>query len=126
METYTPKENSNKNYDDSDLTTLRYISLLPSAYKIFAKCLAKRLILTVIDNAVNFWQRAYITERDRQDLIFCLKSAIDDSRHTSSKIYALFVNFRDAFGSLNHRYLIQTLLEANINEEYCLLIADIY
>ena len=48
------------------------------------------------------------------------------TRHTISKFYALFIDFRDAFGSLNQSYLIRALLDANVNEEYCLIIADIY
>ena len=51
-----------KNYKENDLSTLRDISLLPTAYKIFAKCLVNRLLPIVVDTAVHFWQRAYIKE----------------------------------------------------------------
>ena len=115
-----------KNYKENDLSTLRDISLLPTAYKIFAKCLVNRLLPIVVDTAVHFWQRAYIKERDRQELILCSKTALDDFKHRSSKFYALFVDFRDAFGSLDQSYLIRTLLEVGINKNYCKLIADIY
>ena len=42
------------------------------------------------------------------------------------KFYTIFVDFRDAFGSLHQVYLIKTLLESGTEKEYCLLNADIY
>ena len=81
-----------KNYKENDLSTLRDISLPPTAYKIFVKCLVNRLLLIVVDRAVHFWQHTYIKERDRQELIFCLKTAIDDFKHRSSKFYILSVD----------------------------------
>ena len=101
------------------MTTPRDISLLPTVHKIFAKCLTKRTLPTVVDTAINFWQRAYIKNRDRQELIFCLKTAIDDFKHISSKFYTLFIDFRDAFGSLDQRYLIRTLLESGVLQNHC-------
>ena len=80
----------------------------------------------IINTSVRFWQRAYIKERDRQELIFLLKIAIDDFRHISSKFYTIFVDFCDAFGSLNQDYLIRTLLNSDIAKGYCEIIADIY
>ena len=54
-------------------------------------------------------------ERGRQELSFCLKTAIDDFKHLSTKFYAIFVDFRDAFGSLDQVCLIKTLLESGKN-----------
>ena len=62
------RRNPKKNYDPNDLTTLRDISLLPTIYKIFAKCLVNRILPKLIGSAVQFWQRAYIRDRDRQEL----------------------------------------------------------
>ena len=95
-----------KNYDPEDLTTLRDISLLPCLYKVFIKGIVERVKSRIIENTVGYWQRAYISNRDRQDLIFCLKTAINDFPHSSSKFYTLFVDFRDAFGSSSQEYLI--------------------
>ena len=79
-----------------------------------------------MNSAIGFWQRAYVKERDRQELIFCLKTAIDDFKHISSKFFAVFVDFRDAFGSLSQSYMIQALLESGIAKQYCEIVADIY
>ena len=120
------RRNPKKNYKPEDLTTLRDISLLPTIYKIFAKCLCNRILPNVVGSAINFWQRAYIKKRDRQELIFLMQTAIDDFKHISSRFYAIFVDFRDAFGSLDQGYLIRALLESGVHQLYCELIADIY
>ena len=115
-----------KNYDPDDLSTLRDISLLPCLYKLFIKCLLERIKSTVINMSISYWQRAYIAKRDRQELIICMKTAIDDFKHRRSKFYACFIDFKDAFGSLDHRFLITSLLKSGIEHTYCRIIADIY
>ena len=55
-----------------------------------------------------------------------MQTATDDFKHISSHFYTLFVDFRDAFGSIDQRYLIRTLLDSGIEKLYCELIADIY
>ena len=118
----TPK----KNYSENDLTSLRDISLLPCLYKLFMKCLVSRIKHRVMNNIVGYWQRAYLPSRDRQELIFCLKTALDDFRHISSPFYGLFIDFRDAFGSIKQEVMIQDLIDAGIEKPYCSIIADIY
>ena len=47
-----------------------------------------------------------------------MKTAIDDFRHTSCRFYAIFVDFRDAFGSIDQEYLIRILLDSGIEKYY--------
>ena len=54
------------------------------------------------------------------------QTAKDDFRRESSKVYALFIDFRDAFGSLKQSHMIKRLVECGIEETYCRIIADIY
>ena len=110
----TPK----KNYDSNDLTTLRDISLLPTIYKVFAKCLVNRILPKLIGSAVQFWQRAHMKDRYLQELIFLMKTAIDDFRHKSSRFYAIFVDFRNTFGSLDQECLIRSLLDSGIEKNH--------
>ena len=65
-------------------------------------------------------------KRGCEDLIFCLKTAIDDFRRQSSKFYALFIGFRDAVSSLKQSHMIKRLAECRTEETYCRIIADIY
>ena len=115
-----------KDYDLDDLSMLRDISLLPCLYKLFIKCLLERIKSTVINNSISYWQRAYMEKRDCQEQIFCMKTATDDFKHRSSTFYASFIDFKDAFGSLDHRFLIYSLPESGIEHTYCRIIADIY
>ena len=114
-----------KNYDPLDLSTLRDISLMLILYKIFVKCLCIRLLPYITDK-VSFWQRAYMSSRSRQDLIFMLKTFIDDFKHKTNTLLIAFIDFADAFGSLNHTYMFETLQLFNIPNSYCMVIEDIY
>ena len=55
-----------------------------------------------------------------QELIFTLKSAIDDFRHMSTKFYLIFIDFADAlpFGRVNHTFMFETLRVFNIPDIY--------
>ena len=103
-----------KNCTENHLTTLRDISLLPCIYKLFMKAIVNRILPRERENILGYWQRAYLEKRDRQDLIFCLKTAVDDFRHKSSKFYALFIDFRDAFGSLKQSHMIKRLVNVEL------------
>ena len=114
-----------KSFLENDLSTLRDISLLPTCYKILSKALCGRITIYIM-NEIAFWQRAFLSQRDRQELIFTLKAAIDDFRHLSTKLTVVFIDFADAFGSVNHKFIFETLENFNIPLKYCCLIEDIY
>ena len=114
-----------KNFTINDLSTLRDISLIPVAYKIMSKAICER-IKPFIEPVIAFWQRAFLTKRDRQELIFTLKTAIDDFRHLSKKFFLVFVDFADAFGSVRHDFMFSTLNDFHIPMQYCCLIEDLY
>ena len=116
-----PKKNFNKN----DLSTLRDISLLPTSYKVFSRCLCNRLI-EFISNEISSWQRAYLEKHVRQELIFSLITKIDDLKHLSTKMYVTFIDFADVFGSVSHEFIFDSLKSFNIPETYYTLIKDIY
>ena len=114
-----------KNFQQQDLTTLRDICLSSVIYKIFSRCIIQR-ILPLIEPKIEFWQRAFLQGRNRQDLIFSLKTALDDFKHISTKLHVLFIDFADAYGSIKHDKMIQTLSEYDIPATYCKIIKNIY
>ena len=114
-----------KDFNEADLSTLRDISLLPTVYKIFSKAICQRLLPYVSDR-IPFWQRAYLQKRDRQELIFSLKTAIDDFKRLSTKFYVVFIDFADAFGSVNHEYMFETLQDLGIPYPLLCIIEDTY
>ena len=102
-----------KNFDPQDLSTMRDISLLPVSYKILSKAICKRITPFFV-HIIAFWQRAFLVKRDRQELIYSLKTAIDDFRHLSTKFHVVFIDFADAFGSVKHEYIFSTLKEYGV------------
>ena len=114
-----------KNFNRNDSSTLRDISLLPTLYKVFSRCLCNRLI-EFISNELSFSQRVYLEKRDRQELLFNLITEIDDLKHLNTKMYVTFIDFADAYGSVSHEFIIDSLERFNITETYCTLIKDLY
>ena len=52
---------------------------------------------------------SFLNKRDRKVLIYTLKTEIDDFKHLSTKFYAVFIDFADAFGSMKHDFIFQIL-----------------
>ena len=48
-------------------------------------------------NDIVFWQGPFLYQRDRQELIFTLKAAIDDFRNLSNKLTVVFIDFAEVF-----------------------------
>ena len=44
-----------------------------------------------------------------QEHVFCLKNSITDFRHQSGKLYIVFLDLADAFGSINHEMMVDDL-----------------
>ena len=93
--------------------------------KVFSRCLCNRLI-EFISNEISFWQGAYLEKRDRQEFIFNLITETDNLKYLSTKIYVTFTDFADAFGSVSHEFIFDSLEKFNIPETYCPLIKDLY
>ena len=58
--------------------------------------------------------------------VFCLKTAIDDFKHKSTRYYAVFLDIQYVFGSLPHNIMIEALDEINLPKPYINIIKDIY
>ncbi len=110
-----------------DPSTWRDISLLPSVYKVFMKCLLSRILPWLVDAGIlSNKQKAYIERQGMNEHFFCLKTAIDDFKHESDKLYIVFLDFRDAFGALPHRVMIDALEEIQLPKIYVDIIKDVY
>ena len=51
---------------------------------------------------------------------------MDDFRHKSTKFIIVFIDFADAFGSVKHEFIFETLSHFGIPEKYACLIEDLY
>lgn len=75
---------------------------------------------------------AYLWEHRRSKAIDIILNnstypdAIDDFKHESSRFYAVFLDFRDAFGSLPHSVMLHSLEEIKLPEQYIHIIKNVY
>ena len=67
-----------------------------------------------------------MNKRDRQELIYTLKTAFDDFRHKSTNFTSVFLDFADAFGRVNHQFLFEILQYFHIPDIYNCLIEYLY
>ena len=82
--------------------------------------------MTFVSNEIAFWQGAYLEKRDRLELIFLLKTEIDDFKHLSTKMIVTFIDFTDAFGSASHYFIFECLERFNMSHTYTEIIKVLY
>ncbi len=58
--------------------------------------------------------------------VFCLKTGIDDFKHESCRLYSVFLDFRDAFGTSSHDVMIRSLEEIQLPQLFIDIVKDVY
>ena len=61
-----------------------------------------------------------------QEHVFCFKTAIEDFKHESGKLHVIFFDIADAFGSLEHKIMLQEMEKLGIPQYYTKIIKDAY
>ena len=100
-----------KKNDKTLLNNWRPISLLNTDYKILAHVLANRL-KDVIEKPINIDQTGYIKCRFIGQNIGVIQDVIDLLENNNTEGGVLFLDFRKAFDTVNHKFLI--LLDVGI------------
>jgi len=91
------------------------------------KCILGRILPWLVESGtLTTKQKAYIKRQGMNEHVFGLKTAIDDFKHESSRFYAVFLDFRDAFGSLPHSVMLHSLEEIKLPEQYIHIIKNVY
>ena len=91
------------------------------------KCLLSRILPWLVENNIlSTKQKAYIERQGMNEHTFCLKTGIDDFKHESSRFYAVFLDFRDAFGTLAHDIMFKSLEEIHLPQVYIDIVKDVY
>ena len=52
------------------------------------------------------------------EYLFCLKTGVDDFKHESCKLYTVFLDFRDAFGTLSQKMMLSALEEIHVPQPF--------
>lgn len=117
-----------KKGDDSDPTNYRGIALLNTSLKIFTQIIANRISSWAeCFNIFHENQSGFRKQRSCTDNIFVLSSIIQERLYNKRKqTYAIFVDFKKAFDSVNHQKLWQKLFISGISGRMCRMIRNIY
>ena len=93
-----------------DITEWRPISLLLTSYKLFMTIVQSRVMPWIVDTQrLSPRQKGSLPRNGLQEHVFCLQSGISDFMHSSSKHFVTFIDLKDAFGSIDHIYMIRSL-----------------
>ena len=96
--------------DSADLSEWRPISLLLTTYKIFMKILERRLVPWIVRTGRLLpCQKGSLPRNGLQEHVFGLNMAITGFRHQSSKMFVKFLDLADAFGSIDHLLMLESL-----------------
>ena len=91
------------------------------------KCLLSRILPWLVDTGIlSPHQKAYINRQGMNEHVFCLKTGIDDFKHESSKFYTVFLDFRDAFGTLSHQVMLHALEEIQLPQPFVNIVSSVY
>jgi len=121
--TLVPKTSENSN----NLDDWRPISLLSSVYKLFMSLIQRRLMPWIVQTGrLSPRQKGSLPRNGLQEHVYCLKTAVSDFLHQSSKLFIAFIDIKDAFGSLDHDIMIESLTTAGYPDLYIDITKDIY
>ena len=111
--------------DDSDPSSYRPISLLNVTYKVFAAMIQTRLAST-FDHKLRPNQFGFRSGRGTRHPLFVLRRAMEWSTMTNHPLYMLFLDWKQAFDSLDHTAMLEALQRFGLSESMLNIIKSIY
>jgi hypothetical protein len=116
-----------KKSDPSILTNHRPIALANTIYKFFTSTITAQLANygekhQILQNSQEGFRQERCTSRQLQTLI----AALEDSRLTQQDIYLLYIDFKNAFGSIDHARLLAIMADLGYPQDAINLIGNIY
>ena len=107
----------------NDPSTWRDFSLLTTIYKVFMKCVLRRILPWLVDaNILSTEQKAYIEKQGMNEHV-SLKNGYRWFQTWECKIQS---SFFDAFGTLPGKIMIRALEEIHLPQVYTDIIKDVY
>ena len=117
-----------KSGDKGDPANYRGLCVSSCLGKLFSSILNQRLYLCFEENKISHnSQIGFLPENRTADHVFTLRTLINKYDHYhKEKVYACFVDFREAFDSVWHEGLFHKLLKINIGGHFNNLIKTLY
>ena len=116
-----------KKGDPSVLTNHRPIALANTIYKLFTSTLT--LILSACGERhqiLHDSQEDFRAERCTSRQLQLLIAALEDAQFTNQDIYLLYIDFKNAFGSIDHARLLAIMKDLGYPEDAVKLVGNIY
>lgn len=116
-----------KSGDLNNIENWRPISLLNSSYKLFMKLIQARHMKWIVETKrLSPFQKGSMPRNGLMEHVFCMKTAISDFMHTSGKLFLGFIDLKDAFGSINHQFMLRELRHMGYPELFVNITKDVY
>ena len=111
--------------DDTDPSSYRPISLLNATYKVYAAMIQTRLA-TSFDNKLRNTQSGFRAGRGTRHPLFTLRRAMEWAEMTNHNLYCLFLDWKQAFDSIDHTAMLEALRRFGLSEKMISTIQAIY
>ena len=109
----------------NDPSTYRCICLLNHAYKVLAHILLARL-LNELEGNLQDWQAGFRANRGCRDNSFILRTLCKEALELGRAISATFVDYKAAFDTLSHKFIDETLEEAEASPKLRAMFRAVY
>lgn len=114
-----------KKGDTSNPANYRPISLLVTAYKLYARILQARLS-AVMEAHLRSTQYGFRKGKSTADPIHIARRVQEAFEDKHSHLYYLFLDWQMAFDRVSHAALLSSLLRLGVPEHFCAVVSDIY
>ena len=116
-----------KGNDPNNLDNWRPIALQNTLYKLYAGIVARRVSdWALANNIISPSQKGFLPFEGCLEHSFVLKSIFQDSRRRKKPASVVWLDLRDAFGSVPHSILLKILNLAGLHGATLTIIRDIY
>ena len=109
---------------DSDPSSYRPISLLNAVYKIYSAMLQTRLAMC-FDSRLRSTQYGFRSKRSTTQPLFILRRAMEWSTMTNTPLHLLFLDWKQAFDSLDHTAMLHALERFGLSSRMLRSVASI-
>ncbi|GFS96981.1 retrovirus-related Pol polyprotein from type-2 retrotransposable element R2DM, partial [Nephila pilipes] len=116
-----------KKGDLKELSNWRPISLSCTIYKLFTKCLARRLQdWCEMNNTLSSCQKGFTPFDGVVEHNFVIGQHLEVARRSHSESFLVWLDISNAFGSISHDVLFSAMAHMGIDSEFIQLIKNIY
>ncbi|GFR25051.1 retrovirus-related Pol polyprotein from type-2 retrotransposable element R2DM [Trichonephila clavata] len=116
-----------KSGDHDDVTNWRPIALSNTLYKLFTKCMTRKLAEWCEDHEVfSNAQKGFTPYDGVIEHNFLLSQHFENARAGHSESLAAWIDISNAFGSIPHDVILHALRTQGVDHDFVSLVADIY